>query len=36
MKNFSALNTPDGFGAEATVAVDSVTSPTVPQGAAYP
>jgi hypothetical protein len=32
----SALNTLDGFGAGAVVAVDSVTSPTVPQGAAEP
>jgi hypothetical protein len=32
--DFSALNTPDGFGGEGVVAVDSVTSPIVPQGAA--
>ena len=31
---FWALNTPDGFGAGATVPVDSFTSPIVPQGAA--
>ncbi len=34
--DFSALNTLDQFGGGAVVPVDSVLSPTVPQGAAKP